>query len=106
MNSVVATTDAYFAEMDPIGQFIREACTTVADGRGVTLQSKEPAAQLYAAYKKWCDANNEEPKNNTAFGRRLNDLGIKSVKMGGIGYRAGVALSSEWRPGTDTGPPE
>ena len=90
-------TEAYFAEMDPIGQFIREACMTIADGLGVTEQDKEKATDLYAAYKRWCDANNEEPKNNTAFGRRLNDLGIRSAKIGGIGYRMCVSMRSDWR---------
>lgn len=102
--SVVAATESYFAEMDPIGQFIREACMTVADGRGVLPTDKEPAGVLFAAYKRWCDANNEEPKNVTAFGRRLNDLGIRSVKMSGTGYRAGVTLHREWRMADPGGP--
>lgn len=91
-------TEAYFAEMDPIGQFVREACTTITDGQGVTEKDQERATDLYAAYKRWCDANNEEAKNNTAFGRRLNDLGIRSAKKGGIGYRTAVKLRPEWRP--------
>lgn len=95
--AVVSATEAYFAEMDPIGQFVREACITIPDGLGVTATDREKSIDLFAAYKRWCDANNEEPKNNTAFGRRLNDLGIKSAKIGGIGYRAGVSLRSEWR---------
>lgn len=104
--AVTSATEGYFAEMDPIGQFIREACIVVADGLGVTVEDKEKSAELYAAYKRWCDANNEEPKNNTAFGRRLNDLGIRSIKIGGIGYRAGVSLRADWRapvatPGSD-----
>lgn len=94
---VVAATDAYFAEMDPIGQFVREACMTINDGLGVAADDKEKAVDLFAAYKRWCDANNEEPKNNTAFGRRLNDLAIKSAKIGGIGYRTGVSLRPDWR---------
>ena len=101
--SVVSATEGYFAEMDPIGQFVREACMVPADGLGVTLEDREKSAELYAAYKRWCDANNEEPKNNTAFGRRLNDLGIKSSKIGGIGYRGGVMLREEWQP---IAPPE
>jgi putative DNA primase/helicase len=96
--AVKAQTEAYFAEMDPIGQFVREACLTIADGAGVTEKDQEQATDLYAAYKRWCDSNNEEPKNNTAFGRRLNDLGIRSAKRGGIGYRMAVKLRPEWRP--------
>lgn len=95
--AAVAATEAYFAEMDPIGQFVREACITIADGLGVTATDREKSVDLFAAYKRWCDANNEEPKNNTAFGRRLNDLGIRSAKIGGIGYRTGVGLRTEWR---------
>lgn len=96
-------TEAYFAEMDPIGQFVREACLTIADGAGVGEASMEKAVDLYAAYKRWCDGNNEEPKNNTAFGRRLNDLGIRSAKVGGVGFRTGVSLRPDWRAAAAAG---
>jgi putative DNA primase/helicase len=96
--AVTRATEAYFAEMDPIGQFIREACELPSDATGVTETSLEKAADLFAAYKRWCDAVNEEPRTQTAFGRRLNDLGVKSEKRGGIGFRAGVRLRQDWAP--------
>lgn len=91
-------TEGYFAEMDPVGQFVREACEVTADGTGVTAASLEKASDLFAAYKRWCDAVNEEPRTQTAFGRRLNDLGIRSEKRSGVGFRSGVRLREDWAP--------
>lgn len=96
--AVTAATDAYFAEMDPIGQFIRECCKSVSDGEGVTADAREKAALLYQVYKKWCDQASEDPKNQTSFGRRLSDMGIKGKKSHGVGYRMGISIRNEWLP--------
>lgn len=95
--AVTTATEGYFAEMDPIGCFVREACQTIADGQGVTNDDKESAVELYAVYKRWCDANNEEPKQMNGFGRRLSDLGIGKYKANGVGYRTGLRLRDDWK---------
>ncbi|MFP4539168.1 MAG: phage/plasmid primase, P4 family [Dichotomicrobium sp.] len=88
---VAAATEAYFAEMDPIGQFIADACKEEPD-------AEEESATLFAGYKLWCAQANEEHKNNTQFGRRLNDLGFRKKKTGGRIKRLGLRLRDEFRP--------
>jgi putative DNA primase/helicase len=92
---VVENTADYFREMDPIGQFARDCLQTAADGVGEA--ERERSKDLFDAYKRWCEAVNEDPKSQTAFGRRMQDLGLRSVKIGGVGYRAGVRLRQEWK---------
>ena len=89
---IEAATNAYFSEMDPIGSFVREACEQTE-----SPEDRERSADLYQAYKSWCSANNEDEKTQTAFGRRLSDLGIKAKTVGGFGYRTCVQLRPEWR---------
>ncbi|WP_127078400.1 DNA primase family protein [Rhodomicrobium lacus] len=100
--AVLAATDAYFAENDPIGQFVLTACET-RPAAAATDEFKSSASELYAGYRKWCEMNNEEPKKQTPFGRRLNDLGYPKV-MGTGGYvkRIGIKLKIEyWPSGAD-----
>lgn len=91
--AVTDATEAYFTEMDPIGTFVREALTQTDIGSDLV-----PAAEVFAAYKNWCGANNEDEKTQTAFGRRLGDLGFrKGSRMGRVFY-TGVQLDEAWRP--------
>lgn len=87
--AIIDATEAYFAEMDSVGSFVRDAC--YPDPKG-----EEPSTPLYEAYKRWCD---EEPKGITHFGRRLSDMGYPVIKRGGVKYRAGLSIKSEWRGG-------
>lgn len=91
--AVTDATHAYFTEMDPIGSFVREA---LRDDRP---DASEPASDVYDAYKRWCRANNEDEKSQTAFGRRLADLGIGKKTVMGRVYYCGVAIDEAWRPG-------
>lgn len=88
--AVVEATDQYFAEMDPIGQFVRDACEADPAVR-------VSATELHDAFSAWCKQQNEEVKSLTAFGRRLNDLGFgKEVAAGRI-FRAGIRIKDEWK---------
>lgn len=73
--SVRSATDEYRSESNPLGQFV-EACTQ----RGGWTR----AAELFAAYKAWCRREAVDPLSNTAFGRRLGDMGVEKTKMGSI----------------------
>lgn len=77
--AVVAATEEYRRESDPIGEFLRTA--TVPD-KGHRVQ----AARLYGLYCQWAKANAVEPASGTAFGRRLGDLGIRKEKYGVVFY--------------------
>ncbi|MEM7619531.1 MAG: phage/plasmid primase, P4 family [Pseudomonadota bacterium] len=89
---IKAATTAYFSEMDPIGSFVLEACEKSEDPN-----DKEAAADLFSAYKRWCKDNNEDEKSQTAFGRRMSDLGIKVRRSNSVSYRTCVRLRPEWR---------
>jgi putative DNA primase/helicase len=90
---VTVATDGYRAEMDRIGDFIADCCVT-----GDTCQAV--ATPLYERYKLWCQLNGEDAMSQTAFGRKLDDRGLKSgretageakgkkVRLG-IGIRSG-----------------
>jgi putative DNA primase/helicase len=64
-------TCAYREDMDWLGDFIEEKCIEGAN---------EPvaAAEIYAAYKRWCELNGAEPINQNRFGRKLAERGFKS----------------------------
>jgi len=65
--------------MDSIGAFIAEATTDT----GNTVDNRVAATELFAAYTRWCQQNNEDPKSQTAFGRRLKeDMGSKPTAAG------------------------
>lgn len=83
-------TSGYFKEMDPIGQFVAEACEVGKDHR-------ETSGSLMAAYQRWCQQSSEEPKNATAFGRRLSDMGFGKQKTNGAVMRLGLKVLPEWR---------
>ena len=68
---VVEATEAYRAEMDIVGMFIKDAC--ILDPKAVT-----PSKTLYDAFKDWCAENGYEPFGQTAFGRRLAAKGFAS----------------------------
>ena len=70
-DEVVQATESYRGDMDRLGDFIAEKCTSDA-----SLHAS--ASTLYDTYKSWCAANNEEPFNQTKFGRKLNDRGFTS----------------------------
>lgn len=63
-DEVRAATDAYRADMDPLGKFIAH-CIESADGSRVT------AREMYDAYCNWLRANGEKPWSETLFGLRM-----------------------------------
>jgi len=89
-------TANYFREMDPIGQFVAEACE-------VGKEYRETSGSLMAAYVRWCAQSSEEPKNATAFGRRLSDMGFGKHKTNGAVMRMGVKVLAEWRGAPPSG---
>ena len=79
-DQVRAATDAYRSESDPVGRFLA-ACVQADLGVNVA------AADMYAAYKKWCVVNTERVWSQTAFGRALPERGIqKDASSGRVFY--------------------
>jgi putative DNA primase/helicase len=84
-DSIIAATEQYRIESDPIGQFLEQRVEEVV---GASLQ----AATLYQAYVKWSHANGLFTVSNTKFGTSLVDRGYAKDKQGGYVVYQGVRL--------------
>ena len=82
---VVNATAEYRAEMDVIGDFIRERCELKM---GVCIRARE----LFKCYQDWCDENNERACSERFFGLRLKEIGIEQKRLGDGRYWQGVCL--------------
>jgi putative DNA primase/helicase len=86
---VQEATKEYREEMDPLGSFLNDCCTL---SPGV----QAPAADLYRAYTKWCQANGEDPLTQHVFGRLLRDRGLTKDRSSVTGRTVwkGISLRS------------
>jgi len=82
---VINATDEYRAEMDVIGDFIRERCELKP---GVCIKARE----LFKCYSDWCDENNEHTVSERFFGLRLKEIGIEQKRSGDGRYWQGICL--------------
>ena len=87
---VKQAVEDYRNESDVIAQFIADRITDVG-GYDVSITAK----QMYEQYKEWHRENADgNPLSIQAFGKRMNQLGHKSEKIGGIkkylGLEAGL----------------
>lgn len=82
---VTGATAAYRAEMDTIGDFLRDY--TRPDAAGIVT-----AKAIYAAYLRWCEENGERPLSQKQLGGRLTERGFNR-RRGGQGHLwVGLAL--------------
>ncbi len=87
---VMAATEAYRADQDPVRQFFGTACYESLAGR---VQS----SRLFAAFEKWRKDNALDAITHTQFGRALADMGIKKETIGVVFY-TGIDLKAEYDP--------
>lgn len=92
-----ATTD-YREESNPIGDFIR----AMIKRNG----SSTRASEVYEAYTYWCRENASKVWSQTAFGRKLSDLGYKKDRVGGFVYYSGMVLTDEAKDILDRNRPQ
>jgi putative DNA primase/helicase len=85
--AVMAATESYRAESDPLGDFLSECCV-------VAPHAKVRGGDLYAAYKTWCERTAADPDNNTVFGRKMNERGFHVEHTRGGKVRTGLGLTS------------
>jgi putative DNA primase/helicase len=86
---VIAATDAYKEEMDPILDFLGECCVA-----GPEAGSSEKASDLFMAYAGWCRHIGEPcPVSRNRFGRILTEKGIGALKNNSVAYRTGIKLN-------------
>ena len=103
--AIAAATDAYFAQNDHIAQFVLEACE-MRIAPAAELEAEHfyaSGTEIYGGYKKWCEESNIEPRKQTQFGLRLNDMGFEMKRIGVARrkYRLGIKLRMEYWPTTD-----
>ncbi len=85
---VRAATDDYRTSMDVLGEFLTECCV-IAD------YARIKAGDLYAAYKKWCEDNGEQPLVQRNFGLQLTERGFEHRKSNSTNWRIGIGLSQQ-----------
>lgn len=82
-------TASYRDEMDTIGAFVAESCIL-----GSTYEAT--AADLFKAYRAWCERTGEHATNQRRFGMQLTERGIDSRRgTGGKIMRVGIGMLSE-----------
>lgn len=80
---VKEATLEYRDEMNDLGEFLE------------TYTWKEPtgscgSGELYGIYRSWCENRHDKPMTQTAFGRRMHDLGYESRKERGVRVWHGI----------------
>lgn len=84
---VVAAADEYREAEDHVGRFIADRCLLGAAHRATSRD-------LRAAYKAWCEEEDEDPLSAKAFGAKLTDRGIRAVRDAhGVTGRGWLGLS-------------
>jgi len=85
--AVKEATRSYRDEMDILARFIEDSC----------IQHKNafiPAADIYAAYRKWAEHNGERYETQTGFGKRLRERGFADERKSGKRGWVGISLPS------------
>ena len=62
-------TQAYREEMDVLAAWIADCCV-------INKLAEAKAADLYASYTGWCEAQGEKPESQRSFGLRLTERGL------------------------------
>lgn len=85
---IVDAIQEYREEMDVLAAWISDCCV-------VKKVAEAKAADLYASYTDWCDAQGERPEAQRSFGLRLTERGFEQKKRtGGNRYWLGIGLLS------------
>lgn len=79
---VIAATQEYREDSDPIGRFIADCTVVSAPDSGAKVEG----GPFYKLYVAWAKANGERPFSPKAFSRGLQDHGIRRHKSSGIYY--------------------
>jgi putative DNA primase/helicase len=85
---IINATDEYRAEMDVIGNFIKERCFQLP---GLEIKARE----LFKCYQNWCDDHNEHAVSERFFGLRLKEMGFEQKRSMDGRYWLGVALQEK-----------
>lgn len=92
-DSISRAGEDYRAEMDPIGEFIKDRLVYSPDQPLSTN-----ASEIYEAYKEWCKDNAIDDFSQNKFGRELSARGFKKVKSSGKYNYPHIVLQSSPLP--------
>jgi len=88
---VLAATEGYRAEMDVLAAWIGDCCV-------VETNCKASAAELYASYSCWCDANRERSETQRMLGLALLERGFERYMSYGVTRYRGIGLREKPDP--------
>lgn len=91
---VVASTEEYREEMDPIGEWLREYCEVALEHRDENRLSPycTLSGSLYKSYSAWCEEQKQRPHGRVSFGKRLSNHGLRNWRTHGRNYWLGVRV--------------
>lgn len=93
-DEVRAATARYRADMDSLGEFVRERCVIEA-GASVA------AGDLYGAYREWCGAVGEQPVSRKTLSLELTERGLRPWRTERARGWAGIRLATATERLTD-----
>lgn len=77
----------YKADSNPIAEFAAAALVPVTQKAGDPGVFGIQGTELFAAYKRWCEAQPIDALSMTAFGRRMSAMGYEKEKCGVVRYK-------------------
>jgi putative DNA primase/helicase len=86
-DEVRTATARYRADMDGLGDFLRERCVMEA---GASI----PAPDLYAAYRSWATEAGEQPVSAKALGLELAERGLRAYRTKHARFWLGVRIAT------------
>jgi putative DNA primase/helicase len=94
----VAAVEAYRADEDPVGEFLKSRCDVYAldyinpsTGRSWETSQK----RVREAYLEWCKEEGLEPMGTKAFGSKLTGRGVQRRKSNGLTFYLGLVVKGD-----------
>jgi putative DNA primase/helicase len=72
---ILEATELYREECDVLADFIADRCE-------IDLKAMTPIAELYRAYRHWCETNRERPRAKNTFSALLTETGFVDIREG------------------------
>jgi putative DNA primase/helicase len=86
--AVVAASAEWRQSANIVARFVEQCCVTAPHAQVV-------AADLYAAFQRWLKREGEQAMTQTAFGRRIDELGFCGDRANGSRIRRGIGLRTD-----------
>jgi putative DNA primase/helicase len=92
--SAIAAVEAYRADQDQVGEFIKARCVTAPPNTDVSgdFQWETSAKEFREAYELWCKQEGLEPLKGKTLGSKLTARGIQRRKSNGNTVYVGIVV--------------